>query len=377
MFCRGAARRMWASSGDHRARRLLGGEVRRCRAPSGAPSGAPSCLLRPIVSSWSASGGPVPDLEHHPDPTGRRGSSRRASTRGRPPARPTRGRSSAPVSSTTRLLVPSLNPMRFRGVVLLVVGDRRAPEPLLRPPERDDAAPDPGEVTDRRGTRPSDRWRTTGCARSPSLRCRVELVAAEQRHRYERGGLAVGDAERSPGRSNNDAPKPKVNVSDAGPRPSASPVSSGGASGLSLSVPIELPAVIRRDAAVQSSSSPHEVVTVVGDHVERREQQPVLDRRDDPGLVHPSKGPRRQTSSARTRGRGATAPSVPSTESDGRCASAPAPAVPRNARRLTDGSRSDHDPTTCFDTFESGSASASIAWASSLVSALVRSVYAT
>ena len=51
-------------------------------------------------------------------------------------------------------------------------------------------------------------------------------------------GLRAAMPNGSPSRSNSDAPNPNVSVSDSGPRPTASPVSSGGASGLSLSVPI-------------------------------------------------------------------------------------------------------------------------------------------
>ena len=50
---------------------------------------------------------------------------------------------------------------------------------------------------------------------------------------------------------------------------------------------------------------------------------------------------------------------------------------PRRGTAADSPARGAHEPTTCFDTFESGSASASITCDSALVSALVRSVYGT
>ena len=82
----------------------------------------------------------------------------------------------------------------------------------------------------------------------------------------ERGRLARRDAERVAGRSNSDAPKPKVSVSDDGPRP----IGLAGVVGRRVLV-----GVVGADRAarrscdarprVQSCSSCDELVAVVGD----------------------------------------------------------------------------------------------------------------
>ena len=166
------------------------------------------------------------------------------------------------------------------------------------------------------------------------------------------------------------APKPKVSVSDAGPRPSASPVSSGGASWSSLSVPIELAdghaSAPRR---VQSCSSSHEIVAVVGDDVEGREQQPVLRRRDDAGLVRAVERHRRVEPLGVAAGGGGTRQRRPYRERRWSRRACPR-LLPCRGTLADSPARRAHDPTTCFDTFESGSASESITCESALVSVL-------
>ena len=74
-------------------------------------------------------------------------------------------------------------------------------------------------------------------ARSPSLLSGPISSPAKSGIGASAAGLRAAMPNGSPARSNNEAPNPNVSVSDAGPRPSASPVSSGGASWSSLSVP--------------------------------------------------------------------------------------------------------------------------------------------
>ena len=110
------------------------------------PSGAPLCLWRPIVPSWSASAGAVPDLDQHPDAAGDQVACRRASSRAGRRGRPRRVRRARAVSSSLRLLVPSLKPIRLRGVSWRAAGRRGAAEAELRPAHDDGAAADPREV---------------------------------------------------------------------------------------------------------------------------------------------------------------------------------------------------------------------------------------
>ena len=99
------------------------------------------------------------------------------------------------------------------------------------------------------------------------------------------GRCAAMPKRSTPSSSNSVGPKPNVMVRLLAGRPSASPVSSGGASGEPPTAPVALtssPWVIRAAAYVQSCSSEIEVVAVgARHHVERREVQVVLHRRRD------------------------------------------------------------------------------------------------
>ena len=82
---------------------------------------------------------------------------------------------------------------------------------------------------------------------------RVDLVAGERREVDQRRRTAVGDASLS----KNEGPNPMVTVSDAAGSSRASPVSAGGASGLSGRAPfsaVSCPAVMRSAACVHVAS---------------------------------------------------------------------------------------------------------------------------
>ena len=135
---------------------------------------------------------------------------------------------------------------------LLAARRRRAPEAELRPAERRRAAGDPGEVAD--GVERDLRIVGAGL--------HAEVAAAAGGGRARRRGSAGssrsagGRFDASPKRSSNsDGPKPNVIVRRAGSRPSASPVSSGGASGSALAGPAGSPAVIRAAAATSRAAA--------------------------------------------------------------------------------------------------------------------------
>ena len=137
-------------------------------------------------------------------------------------------------------------------------------------------------------------------------------------------------------------------------------------------VPIGCPSTMRRDARVQSFEQLHEIVAVVGDRRRTRRTAAgpatgvtmpglvlALERDDGRGVAR--NGRRRRSAPQRRPRRRATTVAA---------ASAPAPCRAEERRRRLTELATLTTPTTCFATFESGSASASIACDSALVSAV-------
>lgn len=127
-------------------------------------------------------------------------------------------------------------------------------EAELRPADRDPAEADAGEVAD--GVH-RDLGVVGTCldAQVSSAACGVEIIAGELRQLDQRSGLRRSRPKRPA--ANSEGPKPTVRVRRDGWRPSASPVSSGGASGRPPKAPppTASPRVIRAAAAVQSLRS--------------------------------------------------------------------------------------------------------------------------
>ena len=96
------------------------------------------------------------------------------------------------------LLVPSLKPIRLRGVACARLVVRRAPEAELRPAHHDDAAADAGEVAD--GVERD--LRVVGArldAEVAAAARRVELVAGERAAaRASAAGRCAASPKRSP-----------------------------------------------------------------------------------------------------------------------------------------------------------------------------------
>ena len=119
--------------------------------------------------------------------------------------------------------------------------------------------------------------------RSPSLIARVELVARAARERPQRRG-PLRRRGRS-GRRTATGPKPTVIVSRDGPRPIASPVSSGGSDGVVVLGAGGLARGHPRGGDRPLLQQRPQVGDVVARHVEGGEVEAVLGRRRDPGLV--------------------------------------------------------------------------------------------
>ena len=102
-------------------------------------------------------------------------------------------------------------------------------------------------------------WKATCGSLAQAWMQRSPLLIFGSSSSAGRRGIGRSAAGRSPARpnrsSNSDGPKPTVIVRFAGPSPTASPVSSGGRSGASFSVPAGRPSAIRAAATVHSCSS--------------------------------------------------------------------------------------------------------------------------
>ena len=182
---------------DHRrAVAVLRARGRRCRARWLPGAARRSALTRPIVVLLVAERRRGPRSRSASGCGGRRGSCRRASTPAAPRRRPTRSGSIASASSASRLFVPSLKPMRLRGVACAARGRRRAPEAELRPAQH-------RRARGRCGARLRTAWKAT-CGssaqawtqRSPSVRVGLELVAGQRAERRAAPrGAATREAE--------------------------------------------------------------------------------------------------------------------------------------------------------------------------------------
>ena len=180
------------------------------------------------------------------------------------------------------LAVPSLKPNRLRGVGPARLGGRGLAEAELGPPHRGPAGGDPGQVADRvhRDLRVvgAGLHREVAAAAAPGRACRRERG---------RSASAAGRLAARPNRSSNRAgPKPMVRVRLAASRPTASPVSDGGASRLVRAAAAD-PAVGghlpgRRGPVLEQRDQRG---PVGGRDVEGREVQVALHRGGDAGLV--------------------------------------------------------------------------------------------
>ena len=189
--------------------------------------------------------------------------------------------------------MPSLNPIRLRGVAWLVEVEDVRPKPSCD--QRTDARPK--AIRARLRTACTATCGSSAQAwthRSPSERFGVELVGREVRQPLQRrrlpGGqpepvLAAGAEQRRPEPEGDGQPRRRQPDRLAGVVRRGVVRPGGGAD---LAGP--RPRVIRSAATVQSCSSPTSSVAGVGDHVERREVQPVLHRGDDPGLAYAVEG---------------------------------------------------------------------------------------
>ena len=155
----------------------------------------------------------VPRLDPHPDPARHQVACRRSASPARHPRPPTRACPAPSVSSALMLLVPSLNPNRFRGVACSRRGRRGAAEAQLRILHRDGAEADPGQVAHR----VHRDLRVVGARLDADVAAAaggVEDLVGELRQVGQRGGALVGDAEPVLAvLSKNDGPNPIVRVS--------------------------------------------------------------------------------------------------------------------------------------------------------------------
>ena len=347
----------------------LGGQVDLVELPLPAERGAgrlqpPDRVL--LVGEARA----VPDLDQHPDAAGDHVACRRASTPGRRRRRPRRGRRIAAVSSERMLFVPSLKPMRLRGVAWarLVVDVR--PNPSCD--QRITTLPRPMRARLRtawNATCGSSAQAWTHEVAAASARGRARRRAARGRARRAAGvARAQAEAVLAVG-SNRPGPSPKV-IGQPRRRQAERLAGVGGRRGADVvgRRPPARPALIRAAALVHARSRSRTSLARSIVQVEGGEVQPVLGRGGDPGLV------RAVERDAWRRARSASPPSSSEREAD-----RPRPRPSRRRRRAAragSGRRPGHAryATMRAGTCESGSASASIAWLSLRVSALVRSV---
>ncbi len=155
------------------------------------------------------------------------------------------------VSVPAMLRVPSLKPSRLRGVCASGVVDEVLPKPSCD--QRTETLPKPIRARLRTACTATCGSSEHACTHtSPPLRFLSRLSPGN----CGRSTSASGRRSASPSFSNRPGPNPIVSVSRDGFSPSASPVSSGGASARPpyAPSPTACPAVIRRAAAVQSLS---------------------------------------------------------------------------------------------------------------------------
>ncbi len=257
--------------------------------------------------------GPVPGLDHHPDPAHDDVASRRPARPGAAdrPAGPRRAARRRPVSSALMFAVPSLNPSRLRGVAWAVDVDDVRPKPSCD--QRTRAVPKAVRVRLRTACiatcgSSAQAWTT----RSPSLRAGSSSSPGKWGSRDEAAAAAgrrgrTGRPAAPSGPTNSDRPKPIVIVRPAGGRSSASPVSSGGASCGPAGGPERSGGQPGREPR-RHRRPPAEQVDQLGARrrreVERRRVHPVLRGRHDPGLVRAGERVRAAARGVPRRGRG-------------------------------------------------------------------------
>ena len=181
--------------------------------------------------------------------------------------------------------MPSLNPMRLRGVAWVVLVEDVRPNPSCD--HRTATSPIPIRIRLRTAwTATCGSFAQAWIAMSPPVRAgsRASPTKGGRSHEHRRAA-----ARARPNRSSNrPGPYPMVTVScDAG-SPNASPVSSGGPCEAPPSKPpgtVSSPRVIRAAASVQRSSSSRSATRSVVSDVQRHEVHPVLSGGDDAGLV--------------------------------------------------------------------------------------------
>ncbi len=219
-------------------------------------------------------------------------------------------------SSSFRLFVPSLKPMRLRGVSCARLVDDVRPKPSCD--QRMTTRPRPIRARLRTA------WKTT-CGSSAQACTQMSPPdlsgsSASFGNTGSSGGC-VGDCPRGRACRRTSGPKPNVTVSRAGRRSSASPVSSGGTSWFSFVVADHLALAhegARRRPLLQELA---DLVRILGAQVERGEMELVLRRRRDAGLAA-----RRRTGTSRRRREPLGAQAL---DADAR----PRPARPRRLRR--------------------------------------------
>jgi hypothetical protein len=210
------------------------------------PSGAPSIFVRPIVCSWSAS------VERSQTSISMR---IRLVTRYVPsrsqagPVAHTCVRSAA-TSSSLRLFVPSLKPMRLRGVGCDVLVLEVRPKPSCD--QRITATPRASRARFRTAWNATCGSSAHACTqRSPPQRSGSSESPANAGSSRSAGGRFCASPNRS---SKSEGPSPNVTVRRDGGKPTASPVSSGGALASSLTSPAGRPEVMRAAARDQTRS---------------------------------------------------------------------------------------------------------------------------
>ena len=153
----------------------------------------------------------------------------------------------------------------------------------LRPARHHDAPAHPREVAHRM----EGHDRVVGARLHADVAARqqgVEVVARQRRDVGERRRTEARQPEAVVATSRT-GPSPTVTVSRAAGRPTASPVSSGGAAGGPATAPTGLPFAMSAIAGRPRAQQFAKVGRVLRRRVERGEEQPVLHRGRDPGLV--------------------------------------------------------------------------------------------
>ena len=187
------------------------------------------------------------------------------------------------MSSSLMLRVPSLNPIRLRGVACEVDVDDVRPKPSCDHRMHRGAARQPGEVADR--VEGDLRVVRAGLhAEVAAAAGRVEIVAGQRRQRRQRGGPLRREAEAVVEEARPEADRDRQ-IATRG-RPIASPVSIGGACGL-VSTGADRLALghLRRGRGPRCPSICCTATAIGRGDVERREREPVLRRGGDAGLV--------------------------------------------------------------------------------------------